>query len=150
MARLVMVCGLPGSGRTTLALRLARELPAVRFNPDEWRHNLGLPATPLAFERIESLQWQMAQNLLRLGNHVVLEFGSDTRYERNSRTRRATELGATAEVLHLEADHATLVARLSARPDAAAHLVRLDQARRRFEPPTSAELASSVQQVTTG
>lgn len=148
MARLVMVCGLPGSGRTTTALRVARELPAVRLNPDEWLHNLGLPHRPDSFERVESLQWQMAQSLLRIGTSVVLEFGSDTRHERDSRRRRAAELGATVELRHLPVALDVLVTRLGSRPDAPTQLRRLDESRRRFENPSNAELALYSESVT--
>jgi predicted kinase len=34
--RWVIVCGLPGPGKTTLAKELERRLRAVRFSPDEW------------------------------------------------------------------------------------------------------------------
>lgn len=148
MARLVMVCGLPGSGRTTTALRVARELPAIRLNTDEWLHNLGLPIQPETTERVESLQWQMAQSLLRIGTNVVLEFGADTAHERESRRHRASELGASVELRHLAVDPAVLVSRLSGRPDAAAQLVRLSQSRARFEPPSNAELQSYANPVT--
>jgi predicted kinase len=30
------MCGLPGSGKTTLAKRLERERRALRFTPDDW------------------------------------------------------------------------------------------------------------------
>jgi predicted kinase len=33
--RLLLMCGLPGSGKTTLATQLAAGLPAVRLCPDE-------------------------------------------------------------------------------------------------------------------
>lgn len=148
MPRLVMVCGLPGSGRTTTALRVARELPAIRLNAQEWLHNLSLPAQVDTTERVESLQWQMAQSLLRIGTSVVLEFGSDTQHERESRRRRAVELGATVELRHLAVDPAVLVARLSGRPDAAAQLVRLAESRTRFETPTNAELLTYSNPVT--
>ena len=35
-ARLLLTCGLPGSGKTTLARRLATERGAVRLSKDEW------------------------------------------------------------------------------------------------------------------
>ena len=41
-ARLILICGLPGSGKTTLAKQLAAEVPAVRLCPDEWKHDLGI------------------------------------------------------------------------------------------------------------
>ena len=34
--RLIIVCGLPGSGKTTLAKALENRLRAVRFSPDDW------------------------------------------------------------------------------------------------------------------
>ena len=33
---LVLTVGLPGAGKTTVARRLAAELPAVRLTPDDW------------------------------------------------------------------------------------------------------------------
>ncbi len=33
--RLVIICGLPGSGKTTLAKALERRLRAILFEPDE-------------------------------------------------------------------------------------------------------------------
>jgi predicted kinase len=33
---LILICGLPGSGKTTLARRLAGDLPGIRLCPDGW------------------------------------------------------------------------------------------------------------------
>ena len=41
-SRLIIVCGLPGSGKTTLAKELESKLRAVRFSPDEWMDALSL------------------------------------------------------------------------------------------------------------
>jgi predicted kinase len=35
-ATLVLIVGLPGAGKTTLARRLEVERAALRFTPDEW------------------------------------------------------------------------------------------------------------------
>jgi predicted kinase len=39
---LVVICGLPGSGKTTHARCLEQEMPALRFCPDEWMQALGI------------------------------------------------------------------------------------------------------------
>ena len=53
--RLVLLCGLPASGKTTLARELADLYDAVRLNPDEWELALGIDAsrcgTPLIRRR---------------------------------------------------------------------------------------------------
>lgn len=44
-ARLILTCGFPGAGKTTLAAQLAADRHAVRLTKDEWLWALG--ATPL-------------------------------------------------------------------------------------------------------
>ncbi len=39
-ARFVVICGLPGCGKTTLAKQLEASMPAVRFCPDEMLEDL--------------------------------------------------------------------------------------------------------------
>ncbi|MCC7188403.1 MAG: AAA family ATPase, partial [Anaerolineales bacterium] len=40
--RLIIVCGLPGSGKTTLAKCFEEDLHAVRLSPDEWMDALSI------------------------------------------------------------------------------------------------------------
>jgi len=40
--RLIIVCGLPGAGKTTLAKSLEESLRAIRFSADEWMEALSL------------------------------------------------------------------------------------------------------------
>ena len=39
---MIIVCGLPGSGKTTRAKALEREHGAVRLSADDWMDDLGL------------------------------------------------------------------------------------------------------------
>ncbi|MCA1709495.1 MAG: AAA family ATPase [Actinobacteria bacterium] len=66
--RLVVACGLPGSGKTTLGIRLETKYGAFRLSPDEWMEAIGVDLfDERTRERIERLQWQLALRLLELG-----------------------------------------------------------------------------------
>ncbi|MFJ2910902.1 AAA family ATPase [Streptomyces sp. NPDC087228] len=61
---LFLTCGLPGSGRTTLARRLEREWSALRLTADEWLHELhpNLSGDELDAMRdpVERVRWSAA------------------------------------------------------------------------------------------
>lgn len=113
---LIIVCGLPGSGKTTEAKRLSLQRPGVRFAPDEWMNALGVNLWDSAMrQRIESLQWVMAKELLRLGTTVIVEWGTWGRDERDSLRTQARELGASVELHHLDVPLDELWRRIQAR-----------------------------------
>ena len=115
-ARLVMVCGLPGSGKTTLAKALERELPAVRMSADDWMVGLGVNLHDEAMRaRIESLQWELAKRLLALGGTVIVEWGSWGRWERDLQRTEARALGAAVELHYLSAPLEELFQRIERR-----------------------------------
>jgi hypothetical protein len=73
--RLIIVCGLPGSGKTTHAKLLEDRLRAIRFSPDEWMDALSLDFYDEGKrEKVEGLQWKFGQGLLALGLTVIIEW----------------------------------------------------------------------------
>jgi predicted kinase len=107
--RLVLLCGLPGSGKTTVARKLAEKLGAIRFCPDEWMSTLGLDLFDEPMRaRIESVQWDLAQGLLARGVSVVIEWGLWARSERDTVRARARELGVPVELHYLDVPLAVL------------------------------------------
>jgi predicted kinase len=115
-ARLILICGLPGSGKTTLARKLAPEVPAVRLCPDEWKHDLGIDYYDEEGRvRLEKRLWQLGQELLALGQSVILEHGFWAREERDALRVAARDLGVAVELHYLEAPVDELWSRLEVR-----------------------------------
>ncbi len=101
--RMVLVSGLPGSGKTTFAKRLERERKAIRMCPDDWIEAvLARPDDEGEKSRlrdvIENLQWDLAKDYLAKGFTVILENGFWSEEERTQYAMEAIELGAKIEL----------------------------------------------------
>src|SRR5216683_2960524 len=114
--RLIIVCGLPGSGKTTHAKLLQARLGAIRLSPDEWMDALALDLYDEARrENVEALQWRLGQELLALGLTVIIEWGTWGRSERDTLGLGARPLGAGVELLCLYAPVGDLFDRIQRR-----------------------------------
>ena len=153
MATLILMCGLPGSGKTTRARELELERHALRLTPDEWiarlfGTGLTLPTLDWCRDPVEAVQWAVAERALSLGVNVILDFGFWSRSEREGFRSRAAALGARSEVHFLDAPREVLLARLAARnaelPAYTFHVteVQLNAWWNLFEPPAADELNS--------
>jgi len=120
MPTLFMMCGLPGSGKTTLARQLEQERAALRLCPDEWIVALLADVTNLVErdrlrEPVEAIQWKVAQRALALGINVILENGFWSRDERDAYRKQAEAQGARVELYYLDVGLEELWTRLSKR-----------------------------------
>jgi predicted kinase len=147
-ARLILTCGLPGAGKTTRARQLAADRSAVRLTKDEWLWALGsTPWDEPARKKVEHELWRLAQEILRLGLSVVLDFGLWTRTERDEMRCAARALGVGVELHRLEVPAGELWRRIEARnsePPWDSYPVRradFDGWLRVFQAPDAAELA---------
>lgn len=150
---LFLMCGLPGSGKTTLAKQLERERRALRLTPDEWIVRLfGSSLTPPTLDwcrdPVEAVQWSVAERALGLGVNVILDFGFWSRKEREDFRGRAAALGAASEVHFLDVPRTVLWGRLAARNAALPPYefivteAQLNLWWSVFEPPTADELGA--------
>jgi predicted kinase len=113
---LIIVCGLPGSGKTTLAKLLESRLSAVRFSPDEWMDALSLNLYDEESRgKIEALQWKLGQELLAFGLTVIIEWGTWGRSERDILRLGARSLGAAVELHYVSAATDVLFDRIQLR-----------------------------------
>jgi predicted kinase len=142
--RLVLLCGLPASGKTTLAHELANAYDAVRLNPDEWELALGVDPFDGDFQaKLEAVFWELTERLLALGTSVVLEWGFWARSERDEKRAAARALGVAVELRYLDVPYDELVRRVEARHGAGGIAItepHMERYRAMFEPPTEEEL----------
>jgi len=114
--RLIIICGLPGSGKTTFAKCLEESLPAFRLSPDDWMEALDINLHEGEVrEKIESLQWKLGQELLKLGLTIIIEWGTWGRSERDALREGARQLGAAVELHYLSAPVDVLFERIQRR-----------------------------------
>lgn len=148
MSTLHLICGLPGSGKTTLAKRLEHDIPALRLAPDEWMARIvGDGYDEEKRSVVEQVLWEIAARALSLGIDVILEFGFWSRRERDDFRSRAAALGSDTELHYLDVPRDELLRRLALRnaalPKDTFHVdeTHLDLWLSLFEPPASDELA---------
>ncbi|EJC85544.1 putative kinase [Rhizobium leguminosarum bv. trifolii WSM2297] len=153
MPTLYLTCGLPGSGKTSLAKIIEQEASALRLTGDDWMHKLYPGISTAEAEtgpcrvRVESLQWEIALRAIRLECNVVVDWGVWSRAERDACRDEARAAGARVVLCFLDVPFDELWDRVSRRnaelPVGTFDISRADLLRwsKLFEPPTIGELA---------
>jgi predicted kinase len=120
MATAHLIHGYIGAGKTTFALRLERDLCAIRFSHDEWVTALygNDPPADLFSEyarRVTSVIWTLWPRCLVLGQDVILDLNFWSRVQRDEARRTAVENGGTYRLYRLHCAEETAWARVSDR-----------------------------------
>ena len=111
MAKLIIVTGPTGAGKTTYSLSQCKAIGAVRFSIDPWMQTLfSKDMTSLDYEwMIERVHrcydqiWQVCEQIMALDGNVVLDLGFTTKEQRALFSDKAKAMGINAEVHYLQA-----------------------------------------------
>jgi predicted kinase len=117
VARLVLMCGIAGSGKSTYARRLEVD-GWVRFSIDAEAWERGLREVPLpehAAAEIRADQRLRIEAALRAGQDVVVDYSFWSRAQRDDYRALGRACGAGVEVVHLDVPAAELRRRLALR-----------------------------------
>jgi len=146
MARLTLVAGMPGAGKTTVAKHVSAETGAVRLCPDEWLLDLCLDPHDSAVRlALEAKLCSLAMALLRAGTSVILEFVFWTRSERDQLRDAARAIGADVELICLDVALEERWRRIQQRDtlgNVTVTRAQLQEWDRWWQPATASELAS--------
>ena len=151
MAMLHLLVGLPASGKTTEARRLASSSPMLRLTPDEWMIPLfGEPEAGGKRDVLEGRLITLALQALRLEVDVVLDLGCWGRDERSALRWLTEQQHTRFRMIYLPVDRGTQVQRIAARWNTAPHETYpmtdsdVDRWRDQFEEPDAEELAGAA------
>ena len=110
--RLILLCGLPGSGKTTTM----ETLDAVGLSADGWMRALGADLWDQATRgRVEALQWELAQELVLRGETVAVDWGVWSRRERDRLRTWCRDHDVEVELIFLDEPMEVLWQRVDAR-----------------------------------
>lgn len=120
MASVHLICGFAGTGKTTIARKLAVQMNAVRLTPDELMTDLygrGISESEYREkrEKIDRLIWNLAEQIVCAGGNVILDYGFWSRESRQKAVERAKIFCDSITFHQVECDFETAKRRLRER-----------------------------------
>ncbi len=111
MARLILICGPTGAGKTTYSLSLSKEIGAVRFSIDPWMQTLfskDMASLDYSWmiERVNRCYeqiWEVSEQILSLNGNVILDLGFTTKEQRKYFFDLSEGLNIKPEIHYLDA-----------------------------------------------
>lgn len=110
MARLILVCGRTGAGKTTYSISVCQNVGAVKFSIDPWMQTLfSKDMTSLDYawmiERVNRCYeqiWEVSKQILELNGNVLLDLGFTTKTQRDFFVTKANTLHINTEIHYLD------------------------------------------------
>ena len=134
---IVMVMGLPGSGKSYFAKRLAKEIDALYLGSDEIRKEIGLMGSYHLDNKLSVYEemFKRAKRINKSGRSLVLDGTIYLQQVRGPFIFLAKSLSWKLSIIHIKADEALISKRLSKpREDSDADLKVYQKIKSEFEP----------------
>lgn len=132
MTTIHLIVGFMGFGKTTLSKKLEKELPAVRFTPDEFMRKLysrNLPDAEfrIAHDKIDNFIWELTEQVINAGTDVVLDYGFWSRKDRKNAFEQAKKITDKVVFHQLNCDIEVAKSRVLSRTDANDEALFIDE-----------------------
>lgn len=139
MASVHLICGFAGTGKTTIARKLAVQMNAVRLTPDEMMADLygrDIPESEYREkrEKVDRLVWDLAEQIVCAGGSVILDCGFKSRESRRKAVERAQIFCDNITFHQVECDVETAKKRLRERDEGRLDEAAFDASAKAYEP----------------
>ena len=139
MSSVHLICGFAGTGKTTIARKLAVQMNAVRLTPDELMTDLygaDIPESEFQskWNKVDKLIWNLAEQIVCAGGNVILDYGFWSRESRQKAVERAKIFCDNITFHQVECDFETAKQRLRERDADAPDDAAFDAEAKQYEP----------------